>query len=94
MLVLGAVVCIYLDKVFARQARFVRWRTSLNKEMLVVGGVGGGKTTHPTPHLLTNQHPPTCTHLPMKGRFDSDNDPKNSDQTTHPVTARSPINNA
>ena len=35
--------------VFARQARFVPWRTSLNKAILVVGG-GGGKTTHPATH--------------------------------------------
>ena len=32
--------------------------------MLVVGGVGGGKTTHPATHSPANQHPLTCTHPP------------------------------
>ena len=59
----GGVLRICLD-----QARFVRWRTSLNKEMLVVGGIGG-KTTHPAAHSPTNQHLPTCTDPPMQGRL-------------------------
>ena len=39
---------------FARHARFVRRRTSFNKEMLVVGGVGDVETTHPATHTPTN----------------------------------------
>ena len=79
--------------VFARQARFVRWRTSLNKEMLVVG-VGGGKATYPATHSPTNQHPPTCTHLhTMQGRLTVTAILRIMVKRTHPLTTRSPTNN-
>ena len=76
MLVGGVVVrkifrvdtCAFIwTMVFARHARFVRRRTSFNREMLVVGGVGGG---NPATHSPTNQHPSTYTYPPtIQGLF-------------------------
>ena len=81
--------------VFAWHARFVRWRTTFNKGMLVVGGVGGGKTTHPVTQSPTNQHSPTCTPQPTHHArsLNCDSDPHNNGEATHPVTTHLPTNN-
>ena len=75
--------------VFARQARSVRCRTSLDKEMLVVC-VGGGYNDAPsnphTHHSTPTDLYPTVHHARS---LDSDSDPNNNVKTTHPVTTHS-----
>ena len=79
--------------VFARQVRFVRWRTSLNTETLVVGGVGvvSRRTQHPTPHQSkpTDQYPP-AHHARSPN---SDSDPNKNGKTAYPVATHQPTNN-
>ena len=70
MLVVGGVVRIYLDHGVRLPRKDCSLKHIVNKEMLVVDGVSGGKTTHPATHSPTNQRSPIGTHPPtMQGLF-------------------------